>query len=60
MPSYVLAPAAKAMAHMRNMILPRMLQRAPLAKAPAAKKKKKGHKATKSCSKAGRKLARCK
>ena len=65
MPSYVLSPAAKAMAHMKNMILPRMLQRAPATpaakKAPAKKKKaKRAKKSTKSCSNAGRKLAKCK
>ena len=60
MASYVLSPAAQAMAHMRARGI---LQRPQPVKAPRAaakKKKKKGHKPTKSCSKAGRKLAQCK
>ena len=64
MPTYVLSPAAKAMAHMRNTILPRMLQPAPAKKAPAKKKKpnrsKAGPKPSKKCSQAGRRLAKCK
>ena len=64
MPAYILSPHAKAMVHMRNTVLPRMLQAArpaPAAPKPPAKKKKKpARKPSKSCSKAGRKLARCK
>ena len=63
------SPADKAMAHMRNIILPRIMQpatppNAPAAKAPAKKKKPKrakaGPKPKRACSQAGRRLAKCK